>query len=338
MSSSLWLPIAAFAVSLGVVRLVERYARVVGLVDVPNVRSSHVAARPRGGGIGIVLGVVLPLTAAAFVHPIPRTMWALISAPSFVAAVGLWDDIRRIGPWPRLLAQAVAAVWIVIGVGAIDRLPLPPPLDVPLGVLGPALTLVWLVGVTNFFNFMDGLDGLAGGQAIVTLSALAWAMWPEEAAGLALVTAAASAAFLLRNWSPARVFLGDVGSSFLGLMLATLPLAGSADVRPRLTLLVAVSLALFLLDPVATLFARARRGAALGVAHREHAYQQFVAPGASHATVVARLLVTAAALSLVAVAGYQQPSLAWLGVIAATIAFGVEWWLAARRRRADSAP
>ena len=97
----------------------------------------------------------------------------------------------------------------------------------PLGVAGALLAVLWLVGVTNFFNFMDGVDGLAAGQAVISLGVLAWALWPRAAAGLSRSSSlAATAAFLPRNWSPAQIFLGDVGSSFLGFLLAGLPFAG----------------------------------------------------------------------------------------------------------------
>lgn len=324
---------AAFAIALAGVRLVERHARALGLLDVPNARSSHVQPRPRGGGTGIVLGVVVAVAGAAAVAlPPPRDVGIVLSGAVLVAAAGLWDDIRGLGVAPRLVVQTAAAVGIAVAIGGIGRVPLPPPADIPLGPAAGALAVVWLVSVTNFFNFMDGIDGLAGGQAVITLVALTWAMWPDGGAGLALVVAAASSAFLLRNWPPARVFLGDVGSSFLGFLLAGLPLAAPAGDRPKLVLLTGMSLALFLLDPVATLVLRARRGAKLGASHREHAYQQFVRPGATHAPTVVALLGAGALLSLIGLAAFFQQALAWPAVAVVLLAFMVEWRAAAQRR------
>jgi UDP-N-acetylmuramyl pentapeptide phosphotransferase/UDP-N-acetylglucosamine-1-phosphate transferase len=323
----------AFVVSLAGVRLVEQQARRVRLVDLPNVRSSHVEPRPRGGGLGIILGVlVAALAGTAFDAPLSREVAIVLGGAVLVAAVGLWDDIRGLGVWPRLAVQAVAAIGVVAAIGGLDRAPLPPPADVPLGPLGSLVAVVWIVGATNFFNFMDGLDGLAAGQAVITLAAFASVTWPGSAAGLAVLCASASAAFLLRNWSPARIFLGDVGSAFLGFVLAALPLAAPERNRSPLVLIVGISLALFLLDPVATLMARARRGAVVGASHREHAYQQFVAPGGSHAPVVVRLLLVAVVLSGLAVAAASRPMFAWPATIAALVAFAIEWQLAARRR------
>ncbi|HEX9670163.1 MAG TPA: glycosyl transferase [Thermoanaerobaculia bacterium] len=335
MSGAAWawgLPAAlAFFSALAGTLLVERWARPLGLLDLPNPRSSHREPRPRGGGLGIVCGVAAGVAAASwtaggFGASIRVVLWAAL----LVAAAGLWDDLRPLPAWPRLLVQTAAAVLVVAACGGLERLPLPPPADVALGAAGAPLAVLWLVAVTNFFNFMDGLDALAPGQAVLSLALLAWALWPGGAAGLSLVAAAATAALLLRNWTPARLFLGDVGSSFLGLLLAGLPFAGPPAERPRLVLLVAVSLALFLLDPVATLWRRWRRGAPLTVAHREHAYQRLVAPERSHAPVVSGLLATGLLLSLLAAAGYALPSLAWPVVAAALLLFAAEWCLAAR--------
>jgi Fuc2NAc and GlcNAc transferase len=325
--------VVAFASALAGVWLVERNAARLRLVDLPNVRSSHLVPRPRGGGLGILVGVA----SAAAVTVASGASWAvdgwiLLGGALLVAAVGLWDDISRLGIWSRLVVQTLAAGFVVATLGGVERLPLPPPADAGLGMAGPLLTVLWIVGVTNFFNFMDGFDGLAGGQAVISLGALTWALWPQAAAGLTLVVLAATAGFLVRNWSPARIFLGDVGSAFLGFLLAGLPLTGAAEARPQLVFLVAISMTLFLLDPVVTLIMRGRRRAAFGVSHRDHAYQQLVPPGRPHAAAVSVLLAAGLALALVAVGAFTRPALAWPVVGVALIAFAIEWQVAARRR------
>jgi UDP-N-acetylmuramyl pentapeptide phosphotransferase/UDP-N-acetylglucosamine-1-phosphate transferase len=339
--SSSWIVLASvsFVVSFAVVWLIERHAVRLGLVDLPNVRSSHRTPRPRGGGAGIVLGVAIALAIAlAKSIAVSPESWTLLAAALVLALLGLWDDVSTLGVWPRLAVQILAAVVVVGRLGGIDRLPLPPPLDVPLGPAAGVLTVVWLVGVTNFFNFMDGVDGLAGGQAVISLGVLAWALRPDAAAGVALLVLAGTAAFLIRNWSPARIFLGDVGSAFLGFLLAGLPLAAPPGSRPQLVFVAAISLSLFLLDPVATLIARRRRRDGIGKAHREHAYQQLVEPGAPHAGAVTALLGVGLALTLLAALAYDHPALAWLTVAVALAAFAVEWQIAGRRRRRGPDP
>lgn len=281
--------------------------------------------------VAVWLGAALAASIGLSVNPL---VWIVLAASSVVALAGLVDDVRGLGILPRLTVQTAAAGVVVALVGTFELFPLPAPADVRLGWLSPILTVVWLVGVTNFFNFMDGLDGLAGGQAVITLATFAVVAWPNSAGAIALVSASATFGFLLRNWSPARIFLGDVGSAFLGFLMAALPLAlhvgGSNSL---LVLLVATSLALFLLDPVATLLLRARQGAKLGASHRQHAYQQFVAVGSSHAAVVARLLLVALGLSLAAIGAYWHAALAWPSLALAALAFAIEWQLAARHRQ-----
>ena len=166
--------------------------------------------------------------------------------------------------------------------------------------------MIWLVGVTNFFNFMDGLDGLAGGQALITLAVLVWALWPGPGAGVGIFVFAATAAFLCRNWSPARIFLGDAGSNFLGFLLAGLPLAAGAPERSRLVFVAAISLSLFLLDPIATLVARRRRRAdrrrTSGTCFS--AVRRFGGPACGGGALPAR---RGAVLSLLAAWAYQRP-------------------------------
>jgi UDP-N-acetylmuramyl pentapeptide phosphotransferase/UDP-N-acetylglucosamine-1-phosphate transferase len=259
-------------------------------------------------------------------------IWILLGGTAAVAGVGLWDDLRNLSVLPRLSAQAAVAIAVVWTLGGLDRLPLPGFTIATTGWIGLSLAVLWLVAVTNFFNFMDGADGLAGGQAVLSLGLAGWALWPVPASAVALTGMAATAAFLTRNWAPARIFLGDVGSSWLGFLLAALPLAGPLERRADLVLLMAVSLTLFLLDPIATLVRRTRRGAPLGQAHREHAYQRLFDPGERHSAAVDKLLAAAAVLSLLAAVGYARPDLGWWVIGAAVAVFVVEWRAAGRRR------
>jgi Fuc2NAc and GlcNAc transferase len=324
--------IAAFVTSMAVVRLVERHARELQLIDLPNARSSHVEPRPRGGGLGIVAGVVIAVVVLAAFGPEPSApAFVVLAGALLVAASGLWDDARGLGAGPRLVVQIAAAVWVVAMCGGVDRLPLPAPADVPIGVAGVVLAVVWIVAVTNFFNFMDGADGLAAGQGIVTLAALAAALWSDDASLVALATAAATMAFLLRNWAPARIFMGDVGSAFLGFLLAALPFTAPRGARPDVLFVVAISLSLFLFDPIVTLIARTRRGEPIGVAHREHVYQRLIVPGRPHGRVVFALVAAAAGLSVLAVWAFYAPALRWPAVAAAVAVFGAEWGMARGR-------
>jgi Fuc2NAc and GlcNAc transferase len=246
-----------------------------------------------------------------------------------LALVGLWDDRFGLSPLLRLafqLAAALAAVW---GGAGIDRLPLPPPLDLPLHGLGGALAVLWIVAVVNFYNFLDGIDGLAALQGVVTGLGLTLAAWDPLSAGVGAALAGACLGFLLFNWSPATIFMGDIGSCFLGYTLSALPLLAPVESRPRAVLFVAASLWLFLADATWTLARRVVRGERWYQAHREHLYQH-LALRFGHGRVAAALGLGSCALTGVALQAWRKadPVWAWSGLALALVLFGVEWGMA----------
>lgn len=325
----------AFVTTLVAIPPLRALARRFHLLDHPNERSSHRTVTPRTGGIGVLLGMSLALAAT------PTTLWApatvaFAGGGLLIAAIGVLDDRFGLSPWPRLVAQALAAAAVVATAGGLERLPLPPPLDLPLGPAGRVLAVVWIVAVVNFFNFMDGIDGLAGLQGLITAGAVALALAHRDApsAAIAVALAGACAAFLLFNWSPASVFLGDAGSGLIGYTLATLPFVAERGQGPELVVLVGSSLFLFLADATTCLLRRIGTGQRWYEGHREHLYQRWVRAGASHATVASWLGVGALVTSAAALVGERTGSAAWAWV---ALAIGVaavagEW---ARVRRLE---
>ncbi len=308
----------------------RRVAPRLGLVDRSNARSSHVGEVARGGGFGLLLGAgagllaydpgVAPASAAA----------GLVLGVVLLAVVGLADDRWGLSPWLRLAVQLAAAALAVRTTGGLERLPLPAPLDLELGPAAGVAAVVWIVAVINFYNFLDGIDGLAGLQAVVTGAALALAAWEPLAAALGACLAAAALGFLVHNWAPARIFLGDVGSGTLGFCFAAAPLLAPPAVRAPAVFLVALSLFLFLADASWTLAVRLRRGERPHQAHREHLYQRLVAGGWSHARVSALLGLAALVLTGLGLAGWwrREPSWSWAGLALAAFAFAAELALA----------
>ena len=326
--------VLGFVVAAGTAWLVARNAPRLGLLDVPNERSSHVLTTPRGGGIGIVAGVaagVLFLTAVGI--PLDRNLGILLAGAAVLAALGVVDDRRAVPAIVRLAVQLVVAVVVVALIGGVDRLPLPPPLDLPIGWVGVPLAVVWLVTVTNFYNFMDGIDGLAGGQGFASCAGAIIGIWSAGAVELAVVLAAACLGFLLLNSPPARIFLGDSGSYSLGFAIAGLPLLAPQFGRPMAMFAVAVGLTLFLLDPLETLVRLWRAGRRIGVAHRAHSYQALAATRDRHRRVALALVLTGLALSLGGGLSYHLQWLAWPVLVVALAAFGVERFLAGRAGR-----
>jgi Fuc2NAc and GlcNAc transferase len=322
--------LAGLGVAWATTWALRRLAPRVGLVDWPNDRSLHADPRPRGGGAAIALGTAAAIAAYPGPSELGRQGAVLGGALLLLTLVGLWDDVRSLPAWPRLLVQLVAASAMVAVTGGLPRLPLPPPLDVPLGVLAGAAGVLWLLGVTNFFNFMDGIDGLATGQAALTLAMVAWLAWSAPAAALSLCALAACLGFLPHNWPPARIFLGDSGSAQLGFLLASLPLLAPPPQRAAATVAVATSLGLFLCDPTLVLLRRARARRRLGQAHREHAYQRLALARRAHLGVTIALLVAAAVLTCLAALGYTRPVVAWLGLAGVVLAFAIEELSASR--------
>jgi UDP-N-acetylmuramyl pentapeptide phosphotransferase/UDP-N-acetylglucosamine-1-phosphate transferase len=323
--------VLGFAVAAGTAWLVARNATRLGILDIPNERSSHVSTTPRGGGIGIVAGVaagLIYLSAAGV--PLDRNLGVLLAGAGALAVLGVVDDRRSVRATYRIAVQVVVAVVVVALIGGVDRLPLPPPLDLPIGVVGLPLAVVWLVGVTNFYNFMDGIDGLAGGQGFASCAGVIIGLWSTGAVELAVVLAAACLGFLLLNSPPARIFLGDSGSYSVGFAIAGMPLLAPQFGRPAAMFAVAIGLMLFLLDPLETLVRLMRAGRRIGIGHRAHSYQALASTRDRHRRVTVALVLTGLVLSLGGGLSYHLQWLAWPMLVLALAAFGVERFLAAR--------
>ncbi len=272
--------VAAAILSGLAVGLVRRLLPRLNLVDVPNERSMHSKPIPRGGGLAIAGVCALGLVAAAgsgiSVPPIGGVGYLV--GVLVVGAVSAVDDARSLSVGVRLTAQAVGAAILVVALfSGPSALALGPR---GAGVLLLALALVWIVGLTNAFNFMDGIDGLVGTQAVV--AGVMWAIlasvngqaWP---ATLSILVAGACLGFLAFNWPPARIFMGDVGSAFLGLTFAFLALA--VPRHPIQVIAAAVLIWPLAFDASVTLARRLLRRENVFAAHRSHLYQRMVLAG-----------------------------------------------------------
>jgi UDP-N-acetylmuramyl pentapeptide phosphotransferase/UDP-N-acetylglucosamine-1-phosphate transferase len=299
--------------------LIPRLQR-AAVMDVPNARSLHAAPVPRGAGLAIVAVVItaqgLLLASGQWsARPAGVTM---VVATGF-AALGWADDRASRGVASRFAIQALLG-------GVFVALALPGELALPWRALA-WLALMWAV---NLFNFMDGADGFAGVQALAAslgLAVLASGAGRGGAALAACVLAGAAAGFLRWNWHPARIFLGDVGSYFIGFELAALVLLHGGDSPTRLSSAL-VLVAPFVVDASLTLLARALRGVPVWRAHREHVYQRLVLRGWSP-----QRLCIALAVLLVSVCWPAAALGARLGVTPALCVFGLLAiiWLWVRR-------
>ncbi|HEX6041948.1 glycosyltransferase family 4 protein [Longimicrobium sp.] len=269
--------------------LVRRRMVARGRLDVPNERSSHVVPTPRGGGLAIAAVVLVGLTGGAALGWLPvNVAVALVGGGILVGTIGWLDDCYSLRALPRLLVHVAAALWTLAWLGGFPRLDVGAG-SVALGVAGWVLAALGIVWTVNFYNFMDGIDGIAGGEAVVVGvggGLLLLGSGTPDLAGISFLIAAASFGFLLWNWSPARVFMGDVGSGVLGYLFSALAVA--SENRGAVPVLVWVLLlGVFVVDATVTLVRRARDGEAVFNAHRKHAYQRAVQAGWSHARVSA---------------------------------------------------
>ncbi len=278
------------------------------LLDHPNERSLHQRPVPRSGGAAIMIALLVATPLVAVDLPRPAGWGWAVAATLALFVAGLVDDARGLGAPVRLLVQLAAAAAVVAGGFTLQTLVLPGS-AVGLGALGPPVAVLLLVWMTNLYNFMDGMDGLAGGMALWGFSVLALCGWLHGDplyAGVGLVIAAAAGGFLLFNLPPARLFMGDGGSSVLGLLAGILLLWGDGSgVLPLVAGLILFSP--FVFDASFTLARRLLRGERIWLAHREHLYQRFVRCGWGHR----RTLVWAYGLmALCAAAALAYPRLA----------------------------
>ena len=317
------LAVIVAAVTAGAVtRLTEIVARRRSLLDVPNERSSHVTPTPRIGGLGIAAGAIAGWLAAG--GPSDPIGAIVVVAGAALGAVGLADDLWSTSVLGKYLAQLTASAVVAIAIAPSLRLAIG---SAALTIDGPAaivLATLALTALVNAVNFMDGIDGLVGGVsvavAVVAIAVAGAQGWP-----LAVPLAAACAGFLAWNWAPASIFMGDVGSHFLGLMLGALLLMrpeGSVEVVPAL---IVVSPLLF--DTGFTLLRRARARQDVFAGHREHLYQRVVQAGASHRAVAAGYVgatLVAGALAIVWPALSGPGQVAGMAVLlVAGLAYGI---------------
>ncbi len=314
----------AWAGVAGLVRVLRR----IGGVAKPNERSSHVRPTPNGGGIAVVLAVVLAWWLADMFL---RASWGAVSfgvttvlgCALALSALSLLDDVRGgLSPTLRLGAQTLAAVAGLLSLpsGVFQGL-LPFWADAVLAVI----LWVWFI---NLFNFMDGIDGIAGMEvvaiaigaaAISTLGAM-----PPIYALYGMTAAAGAIGFLLWNWQPARIFLGDSGSIPLGYLLGWLLLVLAAHGRWEAALLLPLY---FVADATVTLVRRIARGEKPWKAHRTHAYQRAALALGSHAAVVVRITILNVALVALALMAIRYPETAWVPLAAgAGLTIALLWY------------
>ena len=261
--------------------------------DIPNERSSHSFPTPRGGGLAIVVGFLIGVLLIQIIGtavPIrSQYFWGFMFSLFLIAGVSFYDDIQHRGIKVKLVTQLVSILIVMAAGNVIDVVRLPWLGEVQAFIVLYPLTLVWLLGLTNAYNFMDGLDGMAASTAVVACGFFSYIAFREGshfAYLVSLVLGAATLGFLVFNWSPAKIFMGDVGSTFLGFSFATLAIVAARYDHGHTSLFVMPLLLFhFIFDSIFTLVRRLRNGDDVFQGHRTHLYQLMNRLGYSHKAV-----------------------------------------------------
>jgi len=289
------------------------------IFDIPNERSSHAAPKPRGGGL---VFVIVSLAFYAAYTKVYQGSFEIgyLTAAILISTVSWLDDLYSIRSIWRFVVHAVSALLIIFSVGYIDELYLPFFPHLEIGRVGILLTFGWIVWLTNAYNFMDGIDGIAGAQAVT--AGFGWFLAGnilgfDEIAIYGGILAFSCAGFLLHNWQPSKIFMGDVGSAFLGFTLAVMPLLAKKEDNGQTRILPLISLLLvwfFVFDSIYTFGGRLWKREKVWKPHRQHIYQKLVIKGYSH-KFVAMLYVSLSLTLLMSVINWLLFGSEYFGIV-----------------------
>jgi Fuc2NAc and GlcNAc transferase len=283
-----------FLVAVIATGIVRRHALARNVLDIPNERSSHNRPTPRGGGLAIVIAATLAFVGLALFGVLKvDVLLALIGGGIAVAIVGLLDDRHQLSAGIRLAIHVGVALWALLWLGGLPPLRIANRI-VQFGWAGYVLGSLGIVWTLNLFNFMDGVDGIAVSEAIfVACGGAGLAFGGGASAGISaagFIFASACTGFLVWNWPPAKIFMGDVGSGYLGYVIAVLALAAARDDPVALWVWLILG-GVFFVDATVTLVRRAVRGDRVHEAHRSHAYQWLARRWGSHRRVTVAVMM-----------------------------------------------
>jgi Fuc2NAc and GlcNAc transferase len=295
-----------FATAYALTGLVRTYAERTRMVDTPNDRTLHQGDIPRGGGLSIVVVMLICLALLGYVYPDVNVLPIMVITV-VLGLMGWVDDRFVLGPLVKIGVQIIVAVYAVNAIGA-SRSVAVAGYELEFGSLGAFLSVMWIVWMTNAYNFMDGIDGIAASHTAIVACVMGVWFALDHNAALALfcyAIMAASLGFLIWNWTPARIFMGDVGSVTLGGVFAVLAIIGNVQDGVPLTAYI-ILFGVFLFDTIVTLIRRLIEGKVIWNPHREHFYQRAAATGLGHAFVtVSAILATLVLAALASLEKFQ---------------------------------
>ena len=319
-------------------------SRMVWVMDVPNQRSSHSRPVPKGGGVAIVATFIAGLVTIYFVAEIARIgdryFWGFLACVFLLATASFVDDVNQRSHIAKLVTQILCAIAVVLAGLTIENLWIPMLGQVALGWFAYLVTFLWVVGLTNAYNFMDGLDGLAGGVAVIAgcfLCVIAFSQQSFFVYAVSYALVASALGFLVFNFPPARIFMGDAGSTFFGFTFAALAVIGASLDKGHLSFYVVPMLLFqFVFDTFFTFLRRLVAGEKVYLPHRTHLYQLLNRLGYSHRAISLFHYAVAFAQGIgayiVVAVSPEQRALVFLPFLGLNAAYA--WWTMARARNA----
>ncbi|GKV69367.1 undecaprenyl-phosphate alpha-N-acetylglucosaminyl 1-phosphate transferase [Sporosarcina sp. NCCP-2716] len=319
---------AAFIGAIILTPLVIKFAFRIGAVDRPNYRKVHAAVMPRIGGLAIFGAFLIGY---ALLLPKDEHAAGILIGAVIIIAVGFFDDMLEITAKAKALGQLVAAI-VVITVGGlqIEVLNLPFIGQIEFGYLSIPITILWIVGITNAINLIDGLDGLAAGVstiALISISVMALIMQDPFVLATAAILAASSLGFLIFNFHPAKIFMGDTGSLFLGFMISVLALLGFKNVAVVSLVIPIIMLGVPISDTFFAIVRRIRMKQSITAPDKSHLHHCLLRAGFSHRQTVLVIYSIAILFGIAAVLFSQATvwgAILLLGVILLAIELFVE--------------
>ena len=267
--------------------VMRRIAIATDVVDRPNsIHKSHKKPVPYLGGVAIIIGVIVVSYSSSLISNFTSdTFWLATSVlgPALaLGIVGLWDDLKNLSPLPRFIAQSVAGVFTASILIITDNVGNPTGSD----IFDSLITVVWVVGICNSINFFDNLDGGAAGTVAISSIALAYLALSGDQyliAALSTVTAGATLGFLVWNKSPAKIYMGDAGALFLGVLLATLTVRFEPDTQSQISsyLIPVFLIAIPILDTTVAVLSRVRRNLSPFQGGQDHLSHRLIRAGIS---------------------------------------------------------
>jgi len=284
-----WMILVVLVASYALIPLYSKLAPSLGLMDTPNARSSHSQPKPRGAGIVFVLTSLVAIGWLYWLFGgLPPVFWGVVFAGGSIAVLGFADDMKELPAWQKLVFHIAAALIAMMSAGGFPTLNIGG-YYLEMGTFGAVLATIFIIWCLNAYNFMDGIDGIAGSQAVFFLLSAGILVALQIDAGFLLLSVILSAGvggFLIWNWAPSRVMMGDAGSGFLGISIGLLTIYGANVLGANLWPFI-ILMSVFFVDAKITLMRRLWRREKIYQAHRMHAYQHAAIKYRSHGKVVA---------------------------------------------------